>query len=150
MIQEEEAVVTEHFRDVPAGRYQFEIGDIQNDGICCDYGVGSVILKDRHGEVLWTLTGGYGAYHGLSIHVDEDGKVTVSDDQDIYVTPSALVTQTNMRLLSRDPSTFDPLWPGVYPTDKGKMTVNVKLDMFPEVSSHYFARMGAQICLSVH
>ena len=136
MVTEENSVVTQHFRGVPAGTYQLEVGDLQNDGICCDYGIGSVKLFDRHGEILWTLEGGYGAFHGLNIHVDADGAVTVSDDQDIYVSPSALTTQSNMRLLSRDPSTFDPLWPGVYPSSsEAKMVVNVKLDMFPEEAS---------------
>lgn len=135
MITEENSVVTQHFRGVPAGNYQLEVGDLQNDGICCDYGIGSVKLSDRHGETLWMLEGGYGAFHGLNIHVDDDGEVTVSDDQDIYVSPSALTTQSNMRLLSRDPSTFDPLWPGEHPTSLDKMVVNVKLDMFPTEAS---------------
>ena len=92
------------------------------------------------------LKGGYGAYHAVMIHVAADGKVAVSDDQDIYVTPGAMATQANMRLYSRDPSTFDPLWPGVYPETLAKMIVNVKLDMFPEVGSTMSLRGKVVYC----
>jgi len=102
-------------------------------GLCCDYGLGYINVKNAGGEVMWEENGGYGEYHSVMLHVAEDGKITASDDQDTYVSPSAIVTEQNLRLASREPSEYDSLWPGTYPDTMGKMTVNVKLDYFPEV-----------------
>jgi len=134
VIQESGAVTTKTFKDLAEGEsFLLEVGDLQNDGICCDYGLGNVTLVDGQGQTLWNLRGGYGAYHAVTIRVEDDSSIVVSDDQDIYVTPGALATQRNMRLYSRDPSTWDtPLWPGVFPDTVGKVAINVKLDMFPE------------------
>ena len=102
-------------------------------GLCCDYGYGTVTISDANGESIWHHEGGYGAFHSTIIHVDGTGKITVSDDQDTYVSPGAIVTQSNLRLYSRDPAENDPLWPGVYPEVLNQMVVNVKLDMMPQV-----------------
>jgi hypothetical protein len=103
-------------------------------GLCCTFGYESVTINDMHGKTVWDhRSGGDDAFHSVIIHVETDGSITTSDDQDTYVTPGAIATQGNMRQYTRDPETFDPLWPGLYPDASNMMVVNVKLDMFPEV-----------------
>lgn len=112
--------------------------------MCCDFGYGSVTISDVDGEVLWTHEGGYGAFHSVIIHVNDNDSIRVSDDQDTYVSPGAIATQSNLRKYSRDPEENDPLWPGVYPEVLNQMVVNVKLDMFPEVRTmHCELQIGA-------
>ena len=90
-------------------------------------------INGLDGKTVWDHTGTDSAFHSVLIHVGQDGALTTSDDQDIYITPGAIVTQGNMRQYTRDPETFDTLWPGIYPDTYNKLAVNVKLDMFPKV-----------------
>ena len=95
------------------------------------------------GKDIWTHPGGTTPYHAVTVHVAEGGAISASDDLDTYISPAALVTQGNMRKYTRDPETFDPLFPGVYPETMSKMVVNVKLDMMPQV------RAGQRIVFSI-
>jgi hypothetical protein len=105
-------------------------------GLCCSFGYESVTINDIDGTTVWDhQSGGDSAFHSVIIHVAPDGSITTSDDQDTYITPGAMVTQGNMRQYTRDPETFDSLWPGIHPDRLDQMAVNVKLDMFPEVGS---------------
>ncbi|CAB9511818.1 Vitamin K-dependent protein C (Fragment) [Seminavis robusta] len=127
--------VTERFEHLPAGTYRLDISDKASTGLCCDYGYESISINNMAGESIWKHNNGAGEYHAVEVHVDADGAVSVSDDLDTYITPGAITTQGNMRLYTRDPETFDTLWPGLYPDTMGKLVVNVKLDMFPDETS---------------
>jgi hypothetical protein len=96
---------------------------------------GSVKVTDEHGDIVWEKEGGYGAYHSVILEVKSDGTVQSKDNQDIYVSPGVIVTESTGRQFTKAAKDNDPLWPGIYPTTLRTIVVNVKTDIFPEESS---------------
>ena len=153
-VQTSHTVISQVFSDLPAGTYQLRMADQRSDGICCNYGQGSIQVTatttttttTSHGDddiVLWHHNGTFAKFLQLTIEVTANATIVSKDVTYNYTSPSEIITNRNARARERDnndPATHDREWPGAFPkqTEPHAMTVNVKHDDFPhQVSSSH-------------
>lgn len=65
------------------GLYSFYIDDEYGDGICCDYGNGSVKLKNGNGQVFAALDGYFGYYDVIYFEIANGTASFKSEDKDV-------------------------------------------------------------------
>jgi len=131
---------TETFSNLPAGRYQLEFGDEQNDGNCCNFGNGGFTVTDASGTggILWELSGDeFKTYVEVVLDVSSGGTITVVDesidgyDNSWEAAPIAV----------NHPPSFDQEWPGALPAaDNFAIVVNIKYDQSPAEATWSFEK----------
>lgn len=72
---------------LPEGCYTFNIIDSQNDGICCQYGQGSYVLKGPNGVVI-ASGGNFGSSQSVPFCVDQTLSVEENNAQDLNIYPN--------------------------------------------------------------
>jgi hypothetical protein len=122
-------VVTEQFDNLEPGKYLFKASDEIGDGVCCDYGRGSIRVKDNVGErtLFWNDGQAFEAYLELDIEVLSNGMARIAHKSGHYrpTTWQALEDQ----LAPGD----DSGWPGLMPSvPLYSLAINLDIDDNPQ------------------
>jgi len=124
-----EATVPRTFNNLEAGRtYEFRARDSENDGICCNYGNGSItIYDDVQGIPLLHTDTEFTQYFEVFIKVLRTGRAQwvhrsadyqpgTWEDMEVMVAPD-----------------FEGGWPGAFPTQpSSSLMINMDVDSYPE------------------
>ncbi|CAB9521115.1 Plasminogen (Fragment) [Seminavis robusta] len=88
--------VSHVFHNLVAGTYNFAISDTEKDGLCCEFGQGSIVITN-HGteQVLWEHNGKFEEFLGVTIKLDEAGNVVSLEEATEWINPSVRVSKAN-------------------------------------------------------
>jgi hypothetical protein len=122
-------VVKEQFDNLEPGKYLFKASDENGDGVCCEYGRGSIRIKDNVGvrTLFWNDGRAFEAYLELDIEVFSDGMAQITHKSGHYrpTTWQALEDQ-----LAPDD---DSGWPGLMPSAPlFSLAINIDIDDNPQ------------------
>lgn len=88
--------VSHVFHRLKAGKYFFAISDTKQDGICCEFGQGSVsITHHETNEVLWEHNGDFTDFLGVTLELDGSGSLVNAEENASWKNPSVQTTEEN-------------------------------------------------------
>jgi hypothetical protein len=140
-------IISRDFPLLPAGTYQFRMGDHGADGICCKFGEGSIAItatldneKDDDNDnvppktiVLWQHNGNFTKFLQTTLELTANGTLVYEKTETKYVSSTEKAMERNSIITDNNPAKNDPDWPGAFPiqSEENAMTVNVKYDSHP-------------------
>jgi hypothetical protein len=88
--------VSHVFHDLKAGSYVFAISDTKMDGICCQFGKGSIAITNPiTNEVLWEHAGDFEEYLSVTLEMASNGTVVDFLEGDAWINPSKGTSDSN-------------------------------------------------------
>jgi len=88
--------VTHVFHNLRAGTYFFGISDKKKDGMCCQFGQGSIaITNHKTHEVLWEHNGEFEEFLSVTLELNSAGSVVDAQEGTKWINPSIAASNFN-------------------------------------------------------